>query len=517
MRWKVMHVKRLKSGEHGDILAGTAQRLQEIKKLQVAGLICHDGDFVPSVHYPPITRYAPIIEDEFFTSYTLPKDGLLDIYVHFPFCKQHCTFCHYPAKLGPQIEEKNRYLTTLKREMTIYMDWLGIDSIKARSILIGGGTPTYLTPKQLEEFLQFFVELVDLVHCSQFNYDVDPSTLVGRTGLERLRIMKDYGVDRLTIGVQSFDDGVLKIMNRPHDARTAVEAIENSRQFGYQLNIEFIFGHPGETLQNWITSIEKAATLPVDEIQIYRLKVLPYGDRQGNVTRLRRKDPLSIPSFEETMMMKQVAINILKKHGFHENLRRVYSKEKKHYSHYAYNQCCMLYDQIGFGITAFSSLRDRFGLNTQHFDEYYTRIEKGRLPLNRGIVRNREMQVRWATVLPLKNSEIKKTRFKAVTGIDFDTIFRAKIARLKAFGLIEENEDIVRLTELGAFVADEVVEQFNANEFMPFSSDAYAPGLLHPYADNTTRDALGSTAPPVVSSDATIGDLPGDCAAGNRP
>lgn len=513
---KVTHVKKLESGDHEDILAGATQRLQEIKRLQAAGLICHDGDFVPSVHYPPITRYAPITEEELFAGYTLPEDGLLDIYVHFPFCKQHCTFCHYPAKLGRQTEEKNRYLTALEREMAIYLDRLGIDSIKARSILIGGGTPTFLTPEQLDRFLRFFSERVDLTHCSQFNYDVDPSTLVGRTGLERLRIMKDYGVDRLTIGVQSLDDGVLKIMNRPHDARTAIEAIENSRRFGYQLNIEFIFGHPGETLQNWIAVMEKAATLPVDEIQLYRLKVLPYGDRQGNVTRLRRKDPLSIPSFEETMIMKQAAIDILGKHGFHENLRRVYAKKKKHYSHYAYNQCCMLYDQIGFGITAFSSLRDRFGLNTQHFDEYYARIEKGRLPLNRGIVRNREMQVRWATVLPLKNSEIKKARFENATGIAFDTIFRAKVTRLKAFGLIEEDEDAVRLTELGAFVADEVVEQFNANEFMPFSSDAYAPGPLHPYADNTAGDALGSTGPPAASGDTTADDLPGGCTAGGR-
>ena len=481
----------IQRAKYSALLEKARQRVDEIKRLQAAGLICHDGDFVPSVHYPPITQYPPITEDELFAGYTLPQDGLFDVYVHIPFCERHCIFCHYPVKYGQQTEEKNRYLTVLEKEMDIYMRLLGIDKINARSILIGGGTPTYLTPEQLERFLQFFCARVDLTHCTQFNYDVDPGTLVAESGLERLRIMKDYGVDRLTIGVQSLDDNILKLMNRPHDAQTAIESIENSKEFGYQINIEFIYGHPGETIENWIEDMEKAVTLPVDEIQLYRLKVQAYGDLQGAIIKLREKNPANIPSFEDTMMMKQLAIDILNEHGFYENLRRVFSKKKKHYSHYAYNQCCNLYDEIGFGQTAFSSLRNRFGLNTQYFDDYYALIEEGKLPLNRGYVRSKETQVRWAIVLPLKNSELKKDYFEELTGISFDTIFRKKVERLKQFGLIEEDDRIVRLTEIGAFVADEVVEQFNSNEFLPFPRDAYAQGPLHPYADNTSEDAMG--------------------------
>jgi oxygen-independent coproporphyrinogen-3 oxidase len=477
------------SAKYRELVGKAEQRFDEVKRLQIAGLICHDGDFVPSVHYPPITLYPPATEDELFASYALPRDGLLDVYVHFPFCERHCTYCHYPGKLGEQTEEKNHYLAALEKEMDIYMLRLGVDKIVARSILIGGGTPTFLSPEQLERFLEFFSDRVDLKQCTQFNYDVDPGSLAGQSGLERLRLLKDYGVDRLTIGVQSLDNRVLKIMNRPHNAQTAIESVENSRNFGFQLNLEFIFGHPGETIQNWIDVIEKAVTLPVDEIQLYRLKVLAYGDYQGYVIKMRS----SIPSFKNTMMMKQIAIDIFDEHGFHGNLRRVFSKKKEHFSHYAYNQCCMLYDQIGFGLTAFSSLRDRFGLNTQHFEEYYACVERGQLPLNRGIVRNKETQVRWAIVLPLKNSEIKKAYFEEVTGVSFDKIFRKKVERLKRYGLIVENDEIVRLTDLGAFVADEVAEEFNSNEFMPFPRYAYAQGPLHPYADNSSEDALGIT------------------------
>jgi oxygen-independent coproporphyrinogen-3 oxidase len=458
-------------------------RIADLKRLQAGGLICRQGDFFPSVHYPPITMYPPITEEELFKTYTNPPDDLFDIYVHLPFCMRRCLFCHYPVKLGEQHDEKERYLAALEKELDLYLRRLGLQRIKARSILVGGGTPTYLTPVQLKRFLEFFVKRVDLTPCRQFNYDVDPQTLSGPEGLERLRLMRDYGVNRLTIGVQSLNTRILEIMNRPHNVAACYESIENSRQFGYQLNIEFIFGHPGQTLDLWIEEIENATATGVDEIQLYRLKVEAYGDFQGPIKTFRQKHPDQVPDAEATLMMKQLAIDILGAHGYHENLRRVFSRERKHFSLYAHNQCCELNDQIGLGLTAFSSLRDRFGLNTQHFDEYYRRIAEGRLPLNRGLVRSREQQIRWAIILPLKNRDIVRKRFELRTGTPLANVFRDKFDRLKSFGLIEENDRGVRLTTLGAFFADEVAEQFNEKAYIPFPQADYADGPLNPYND----------------------------------
>mgnify|MGYP000892635568 CR=1 FL=1 len=463
------------------VTAKARQRIEDLRRLQDLGLINRGGDFYPSVHYPPITMYKPIREEDLFAGYSLPDDGLLDVYVHLPFCKQRCLFCHYPGKLGEQSAEKDRYLAALEQEMDIYLRRLGLQQIQARSILIGGGTPTYLTPEQLKLFLDYFVRRVDLSRCRQFNYDVDPGTLVGEEGLERLRIMRSYGVDRLTIGVQSLNDDVLKLMNRPHDAQTAVESIENSLRMGYQVNIEFIFGHPGETLQNWVEVVEKAVTLGVEEIQLYRLKIEAYGDFQGPIKHLQQVHPELFPTADDSLLMKQMAVDVLAEHGYHENLRRVYSREKKHFSRYAHNQCCMLYDQIGLGLTAFSSLRDRFGLNTPSFEEYYASIEAGRLPLNRGLIRSTEEQMRWAIILPLKNRDVRKDLFLKRTGRSLDQVFRAKIENLKTHGLLVEDEKAMVLTELGAFFADEVAEQFSHPDYVPFPRSAYADGPLNPY------------------------------------
>lgn len=464
-----------------EIISNARQFLEGYRELKRLGFINKKGDFFPSVHYPPITMYKPISQEEMFAGYTLPDDWLFDIYAHFPFCKQRCVYCHYPVKFGELSLEKDKYLDTLEKEMDIYMGILGIDRIQTRSILVGGGTPTYLTTRQLKRFLDYFTKRLDLNKCTQFNYDVDPNTLLGKDGTERLRIMRDYGVDRLTIGINSLNPTILKSMNRHHTVQQALESIEESRKFGYKLNIEFIFGYPGQTLENWIDEMEFAMSLDVDEIQLYRLKVESYGDFQGPIKKVVQNEESPVLSDEETLTMKKLAINMLTAKNFTENIRRVFGRSKKIYSHYAWNQCCMLYDEIGFGLTAFSSLRDRFVLNTQYFDEYYTSIEAGRLPLNRGLVRSEEEQKRWCIILPVKNSFVNKSLYKKRTCESLEDVFKEKMDRLKTHGLVVEDEKKIQTTKLGAFFADEVAQQFHHPNYIPVPRDQYEEGVLNPY------------------------------------
>ncbi len=475
--------------KRNELLAHAREVFAQVKRCQELGLVCKDGDFVPSVHYPPITQYPPCDIDEYFSTYTQPSDGMSDVYVHIPFCIQHCLFCHYPGKTGECTEEKIKYVDYLIREMDIYLNYFGMQKIKPRSILLGGGTPTCMPPKLFEHFLTEFDKRIDFSACRQHNVDLGPNSINGDEGTEKCKIMKDHGITRLTIGLQSLNDDVLKMMNRPHSAQEGIESVYKALEYGFDVNIEFIFGHPGQTIDNWIDVIERAVQLPVGEIQLYRLKVQAYGDFQGIINRRQRgSGAQDIPDFETTMLMKQTAIDILNEHGFHENLRRVYSKEKRMFSHYAYNQCCNQYDQIGFGLTGFSSYRDRFDINTQNFDEYYAAIDAGRLPINRGYVRPKEEQARWAIVLPLKNRDVRKKEFLQRSGYNFDDVFRTKVRLLKEYGLLEDTGNIVRLTQLGGFLADEVCEQFNSIPYIPFPRDHYAEGPLNPYTNNGLYD-----------------------------
>jgi oxygen-independent coproporphyrinogen-3 oxidase len=474
-----------------EAIARSKLRLDDLNRLRAMGLVAKSADFCPSgVHYPPITKYSPISEDEMFAGYRPLEDERVDVYAHIPFCKTRCTFCHYPLKLGPKmVEEKDHYLAALEKEMDLYLRRLGVDRIRPRSILVGGGTPTYLTPGQMRRFLESFDKRVDLMASTQFSYDVDPNTLLGADGAERLKMMRDFGVHRLTIGLQSLNPEVLRLMNRHHGREEALAAIEASKRAGFQLNIEFIFGYPGETLENWAEVIEEACQLDVEEIQLYRLKVEAYGDYQGPIKQVLEKKRASAPTNEDAIVMKQLAIDILGQYGYTEKiLRRVFTRSPENYSHYAHNQCCRLVDQVGFGLTAFSSLSDRFVLNTANFDEYYASIEAGHLPVNRGLVRSKEDLVRWAVVLPLKNRTIRKRDFERVTGLPLESVFREKFKVLKQAGLIADTKWGLALTTLGCFFADEVVQQFFEPCHLPFPPMEYVDGPLHPLHNSEIFD-----------------------------
>lgn len=475
--------------KHKRLIGHAEEVFQKVKEYQDLGLICDDGDFVPSVHYPPITQYPDSNAAEALADFEYPKDGLMDVYVHIPFCIQHCIFCHYPGKTGECKEEKEKYIQYLLREIDLYLEYFQLQKIAPRSILLGGGTPTYLPPALLDHFLEEFGKRLDFSKCVQYNVDHDPNSLLGNDGTKRLEIMKEHGITRLTIGIQSLDNNVLKLMNRPHDSRMALEAVEKAVDLGFDVNIEFIYGHPGENLENWIHVMEEAVQFPVNEIQLYRLKIQAYGDKQGIINTYRNGTrAVDIPDFKATMMMKQIAIDILEENGFHETLRRVYAKDKRVYSHYAYNQCCNLYDQVGFGLTGFSSYHDRFDINSQYFDEYYAKIDQGELPITRGYRRSSNEQIRQTIVLPLKNRSVIKADFKKRTGIAFDDVFRRKTNLLKEYGLLEDNGKVVKLTKAGGFLADEVCEHYNSDHYKPFPRNRYADGPLNPYLYNEVFD-----------------------------
>jgi len=464
-------------------LSSSRAMLGEFEKLKNEGLIPLNGQFYPAVHYPGITMYPPINENELFKGYANPKNGLFSIYVHIPFCRRYCSFCHYPVKTGALASEQERdyYLNSLKEEIDIYIKRLGLGVIKASSVLFGGGTPTHLTLRQLNEFLRFFTSKVDLRHCRQFSYDVDPSTITGREGIERLKLMKSYGGDRITLGIQSLDDAVLKKMNRPHNRDEAIKAIKESKKAGFKLNLEFIYGFPGQSVESWVDTIKQAVELGVEEIQLYRIKIIPYGDHMSAMTGAYKVWPDSFTPIEQVILMKQLAILILNENGYQENLGRVFTKNKNDFSRYADEQCCRLYDQIGFGLTAFSSLRDRFALNTQDFKLYYFLINQGKLPINRGLIRDKDTQLRWALILPLKNREVYKPDFEKITGVSPNEIFSKKIQKLKDFGLLQEDDKTLALSTLGRFFADEVCQQFYYPKYLPFAQAEYAAGELNPY------------------------------------
>ena len=460
-------------------LQAASARCRDMARLRGLGLLPSSGSFFPSVHYPPITMYPPLGEQAWLQDYSPPDDGRYVLYAHIPFCPSRCTFCHYPVSVGPSELMQETYVDLLARELDIWLDRLGLRRIPARSVLIAGGTPTALTPRMFRRFHEELTRRVDLGGCTQLAYDVDPHTLLGAEGTERLRIMRDHGSERLTIGIQSFDDDTLRHMNRRHDSAGAVESIRQCRRAGYEdICAEFIFGYPHQTPQAWLDTLRAAIATGVEEIQLYRLKIEAYGDAPGPIGRLFQKQPEIFPSVESATSMKQAGTLLLAEHGYHENLTRVFTRSPDLYSHYAADQCCHLRDCIGVGLSAFSSLRDRFAINTPSMERYAAAIAANELPVVRGLVRSRDDQLRWHAVLPLKNWWIDKRLYQQRTGERVEEVFRREWQILAAHDLVNDEGEHIRFTPLGRFFADEICVQFHHPAYQPFAPSEYAEGPL---------------------------------------
>jgi len=448
-----------------------------------AGFIPLNADYFPSIYYPPITMYPKSSEEEMFHDFRYDSNEPFSLYIHIPFCPTHCVFCHWATSINDQIEDMDRYVQMLGREMDLWKARLGVTDPAPQSILIGGGTPSMLPPAQMEKFLNILHSKFDLKEGLQISCEVEPGTVIGNKGLERLRIMKSNGINRISIGVQSFNDHMLKSMGRAHNAQDVQDAIKQIRKVGFEsLSIDLIYGFPEQSTKMWIDTLKKAFSLDIDSYQMYRLRIVPHGDKVGKITDQFDEVPQKFADTSQVFLWKELGIMYANQNGFHEDSRRVFSKNVKHSSEYLKDHTDRILNVWGVGVSSWSNIQGRSFLNCSgSYEEYYSYIKNGTLPINRGKIRSDDDQRRWALVLPLKHLGLSKKQFEEKTGKSVHEVFREKIKRLKKYNLIEENGDMMHLTEKGGFFADEVAIQFYHPDFMPFQKEKYKEGELNPF------------------------------------
>lgn len=451
----------------------------KIDEVRASGILPESGNkYFPVVGYPPLTMFGDMDEKPLFENLNARAPIPTIAYLHIPFCPTRCTFCHWITKTKSKDEEVSRYIDYLDREMVLYKNKLGVDKIPATSVLWGGGTPTYPKPAELERLLKSFTTHYDLSACTQFSVEAEPTTLLGPDGMERLQIMKDYGVNRISLGVQSFDNDVLRYMGRAHDHEQTLQSIENMRKVGFDnIFIDLIYGFPGQTVENWADNMLQAAALGIEGWQLYRLRIKQHGDRPGEIIRQFQKNPSKFHRAEEIQIMKYLGIMISEEHGYGEHQRRIFAKSPDLISHYLRDWCCRLYDVAGVGVSSWSNLRGVFAQNIgdENLENYYRYIDEGKISVNRGKVRTEDDEARRSFIVPLKNMYVSKRGFKERIGKDCKELFGAEIDFMKQLGMIEEDDRRIWMTKRGSFFADEVATQFFNPDYLPFPDILQTP------------------------------------------
>ena len=298
--------------------------------------------------------------------------------------------------------------------------------------------------------------------------------------MARLKVLKEYGVDRISLGVQSFDDDVLRYMARAHDNEQTEQSIKNIYKSGIEnVSIDLIYGYPGQTVENWVKNLIKADSLDIEGWQLYRLRIKQHGDRAGNIIREFDKRPERFNPVDDVMLMKLLGKQISNELGYGEHIRRVFAKTENGISHYLRDWTSDLSDVVGVGVSSWSNLRGVFTQNIgdQSLDSYYALIDSGKVSVDRGKIRTQDDEARRSFLLPLKNRTVDKRKFRDRVGLEASECFGNEIDWLKSLGMLEEDDSSIWLTAKGGFFADEVATQFFDPNYLPFPEVARAPRM----------------------------------------
>lgn len=387
----------------------------------------------------------------------------LGLYLHIPFCLQKCRYCDFlSAPAAPAVQE--RYLAALRREIELTARCPDIAGRRFVTLYVGGGTPTALPPAALAEIIALCLRSFSFSGDGadgrpEVTVEANPGT-VASDGLARL---KDAGVNRLSLGVQAFDDRLLRILGRIHTAQDARVAFAAARAAGFSnINIDLMFGLPEQTLAAWEQTLAEAIALGPEHISTYSLIVeegTPFGE-------LAARGELALPDEETEAEQYERAIGRLTAAGYRHYEISNFARpgcETRHNLIYWHNE-----EYLGLGLGAWSYIarQEAGGLvrdaNPLALETYCAALERGGLPPREGgeaPSRRREMIETAIMGLRLIDG-IDLSAFAERFGVELDKAFPGVRARLAAEGLAETADGRLRLTGRGVLLANRAWAHF---------------------------------------------------------
>ncbi len=385
------------------------------------------------------------------------------IYFHIPFCESTCSYCPYlniPIANGKSVIDT--YLDSMIKELSEYKEKFGI--LNASALYFGGGTPTSLTSKQIRKLFDAIKQHVTITDHTEITYEVSPVSLK-KEGKEKLAALKDAGVTRISVGVQTFNKDILKECGRiTSDEYTVDNAIKQIRDAGFHnVNIDLIYGLPTQKIEDFATDLTKAVALKPTSVTTYHLRLednTTFKNRYLNELGFKEKIPI-YTNDSETIRMKIMATAYLERQGYHQMPTDWFVKDEG--AHIA--QYKKWHDQeslLGIGVSAYSSfgnglkfkvlgnIADRMG----SIREYISRITEGKPVIDSLKMQKKDERMDSNTALGLKTG-VSLEQFKAVYNQELFAHY-PNAARLIQLGALKIEDGELRLTAIGELLAEEV-------------------------------------------------------------
>jgi oxygen-independent coproporphyrinogen-3 oxidase len=378
-----------------------------------------------------------------------PRPEPLGLYLHIPFCTAICHYCNFARGLfDPAI--KDRYVAAIEREIRSACD-VG-PRAPADTIYFGGGTPSLLEPCDVERLIVACAESFDVAPTAEVTLEANPETAT----IERFVGFRAAGVNRISFGVQSFDDVELRRLGRLHTSRRATEAVGVARSAGLQnVSLDLMLGLPEQTVAGWLASVDTAIALSPDHLSLYILELYPGAPLGVEMTRHR----WSPAADDDTADMYLEGLARLDAAGYEQYEISNVAKPGRHSRHN------LKYwtdgEWLGFGCAAHSTRGGARWWNITGTDEYLTR-DAGGLPSIAGRrVLSVAERLEDALVTGLRLSAgVDLEALGARYGVDVWGRYGSALASAVEAGLVERRERRVRLSRAGMLVANEILAVF---------------------------------------------------------
>ncbi|MEW8972679.1 MAG: radical SAM family heme chaperone HemW [Tissierellaceae bacterium] len=373
----------------------------------------------------------------------------LGLYIHIPFCKRKCFYCDF-ISFPDRHDIIEKYVNCLINELSLYRDRL--KDCVIRTIFIGGGTPSAIEGKYIRKILEYIYENFNVSNLLETTIEVNPGTLT----LEKVQIYKEVGINRVSLGLQTTNDEMLKKIGRIHRIDDFYRSYNILREFGFNnINVDLIFGLPDQTLEDVIEDLDIVTNLDIDHISYYSLIVEP-----GTIMyKWNEEGRLHLPDEEVERQMYHRGIEFLRDRGYiHYEISNF---AKKGY------ECLhnMIYwrvePYIGIGLASHSNFNNKRFWNVDNLDRYISSIEEGMLPISSEEIINKNMEMAEYCILGLRLIDgINRLEFEKRFHVDILDIYENEISKHIEDGLLKEEKQSIILTDKGLDLANLVEMDF---------------------------------------------------------
>ena len=375
----------------------------------------------------------------------------IGVYIHIPFCKQKCYYCDFISYANKE-QYFDKYVQALIAEMSSFLD---NNDVEIETIYIGGGTPSIIDAKYIEKVMAKLQEKNALITAKEITIEVNPGTVTE----EKLKTYKKIGINRLSIGLQSTDNNILKTIGRIHSYEDFLNTYKLARNQGFgNINVDLMIGLPNQKISDIKSSLEKITELKPEHISVYSLIV----EENTPIEKMLNIGKLELPDEELERNMYWYVKNVLELNGYKHYEISNFAKEGYESKHNL--DCWNQKEYIGFGVAAHSYIDDvRFG-NTGSIEEYLKNCENGEFEKNRIIdevekdVFSKEQEFMLIGLRKIDGVSIQD--FKNKFGENPIFVFKNELSKLVDEGLVVVDFDSIRLTNKGLDLANLVWEEF---------------------------------------------------------